>query len=76
MNPELNEFIGLSKLIWVGEKKTLENIWHVSQVKLVVEVNGCFSEISSDSLMKGQGSSDDNSWVFLNASFESLKMAI
>jgi len=53
VDPELNEFIGLGKLVWIGEKKSLENIGHVSQVKLVVEVDGCFSEIRSNSLMEG-----------------------
>lgn len=76
MDPELNEFIRLCKFVGVGEKKSLENIGHVSQVKLIVEVDGCFSEICSNSLMEGQGSSDDDSWVFLNVTFESLEMAI
>jgi len=53
VNPELNEFIWLSKLVRIGEKKSLENIGHVSQVKLVVEVDGCFSEVSSNSLVEG-----------------------
>jgi hypothetical protein len=44
VDPQLDHFLWLDELDWIGQQNTLENVGQVSQVELVMEVNGSFSE--------------------------------
>lgn len=70
MHPHLNEVVRLLNGLGLRNKKTLEDIGQVTYVELVVEVNGCLSEVLLNFSVKCEGSLNDRHDLFLDGTLE------
>jgi hypothetical protein len=76
MHPQFDKLVGFLEFGGVGEEEALEDARKMSQVKLVVEVEGCFSEGGHDVLMESEGGPDDEGRQFLDCGFEASEVSL
>lgn len=74
MDPKFDKIIRLLNGFWLGNKKTLENVGQMSNIKFIMEVNGSLSEVSFDFSVKVKSSLNDWDNLFLNSTLELREM--
>lgn len=75
MDEQSDQFFGVLVPFVVGEQHSRKDVRNVSQVELIVEVNGCLFERRMYSLMQKNRRFHDKVGIFLHISLELVQMS-
>ena len=76
MDPQFDQKVGFLDGFTLCNEEALENVGQVTHVEFVMEVDGSFTERSSDISVELKGAFDDWSNQFLNGALKLAEMLV